>query len=301
MRRRRAALTLFLTSLLAVPGHTYETDQYILGHGSLEDAVEVLNEQVNEALAEIADEWQGLPDQAKFAREVYVRLGGRHWVDHLERWAIRSPAVDKALDGRRRSVYRGLPFWSTRANFFFGVGPTIKVHGVNLGTDKIGHFLSQGWKYHRRHLRGAPVERVVRLGVRNEGGYFGSLTTGTFSNADLVANFEGYLFYRSLFEGDVIPGKPSIVAWEPWSARIQRRFDFRDHVNDYWNEAQNPNRYDSLLRNPMLNRLRELCPEYELRPDRYVSAHDDELRLRYELLGLRDGRIFRLDLVCGET
>ncbi len=284
--------------MAAAPGFPYETDQYSLGEAPIADSVDLLNNRFNQELARIAAEWRGPASRARFARQVYARLGGRHWVDRLERWAIRSPDVEKALPGGRRSIYRGLPFWATRAGFFFGVAPTIRIHSVSLGTDKIGHFISQGWKYHRRHLRGASPERVLRLGVRNEAGIFGSLTTGTFSNADLVANYEGYLFYRSLFEDDVVAGKPAIIAWAEGGARIQRRFDFRDHVNDFWSEALNPSRFDSLLRKPMLARLRQLCPDYQRRPDLYVPERDEELRARYRHLGLRPGISHRLDRVC---
>ncbi len=297
--KRTAVALLLLAGLVAAPAVPYETDQYSLRQVALEDAVDLLNERVNEELARIAADWRRSADRGRFARQVYVRLGGRHWVDRLERWAIRNPAVDKTSLRRRQSVYRGLPIWATRMAFVFGVGPTIRVHGVLLGTDKIGHFLSQGWKYHRRHLRGLPLERVLGLGVRNEAGLFGWPSTGSYSNADLVANYEGYLFYLSLFEDDVLPGKPAIIAFGPDAARVQRSFDFRDHVNDYWDEALNPNHYDALLRKPMLARLRELCPEYERQPERYVSEHDEELRLRYRDLGMRDGSSHRLDLVCG--
>ncbi len=291
-------LAVIVLVLVAAPAAPYETDQYSGRQNEVEDAVELLNHRVNQALETIAGEWRGPADRGRFARRVYSRLGGRHWVDRLERWAIRSPEVEKVSMARRKSVYSGLPFWARRANFFFGVGPTIRVNGVLVGTDKLGHFISQGWKYHRRHLRGYPTERVVRLGVRNEAGIFGSPTTGTFSNADLVANYEGFRFYLSLFGGDEETGKPAIVTWEGGRARLQRPFDFRDHVNDYWDEALNPNRYDALLRTPMLVRLRELCVEYQSTPESYISADDEELRLRYRHLGLRDGTSHRMDRVC---
>lgn len=298
---KRTAAAVLLLAGLAPPASPYETDQYSIREMDVEDAVDLLNQRVNDVLVRIAADWHGPADEGKFAWEVYHRLGGRHWVDRLERWAIRNPEVEKLSEERRKSIYRGLPFWATRANFFFGAGPTIRVNGVLLGTDKLGHFISQGWKYHRRHLRGQPIERVVRHGVRNESGIFGSPATGTFSNADLVANYEGLLFYLSLFEDDARTGRPAIIAWQPDSARVQRDFDFRDHVNDYWDEALNPNRYDSLLRSPMLARLRELCPQYERQPERYVSARDEELRHRYRHLGMRDGTSHRLDRVCGDS
>ena len=39
----------------------------------------------------------------------------------------------------------------------------------------------------------------MRRSVTTERGVFGALTTGIYSNADLVANYEGYRFYRGLF------------------------------------------------------------------------------------------------------
>jgi hypothetical protein len=287
--------------LLAAAAAAYETDQYSHRLEPLEDSTELLNERVNTALTEIADEWRGGPDPRRFARAVYRKLGGRHWVDRLERWAIRQPMIEKRTQGRRGNIYRGLPFWATRVNFFFGVGPTIRVAGTLIGTDKLGHFLSQGWKYHKRHLRGHPLEKTVRLGIRNEASIFGSPFTGSFSNADLVANYEGFLFYRGLFEDDVVPGREAIIEWTDGGARLARRFDFRDHVNDYWDEALNPNRFDRLLSGPMLDRLATLCPQHDRDPATWVSASDAELRRRYAFLGMRDGTSHRLDQVCSSV
>lgn len=276
----------------------YETDQYSARNLVLADSVEALNEQVNQALLRIAAEWSGEPDPQRFARQVYKRLGGRHWVDRLERWAVRNNELDKFHPRRRGSVYSGLPPWATRANFFFGVGPTIRVYGVLIGTDKLGHFVSQGWKYHKRYLKSGSTEHAVRLGTRNEASIFGSPTTGTFSNADLVANYEGLRFYRSLFEDGVTGDLEAIVEWADGAARINRPFDFRHHVNDYWDEALNPNRYDRLLSRPMLERLRALCPDFDQDPDAWVSPQEDALRQGYSILGLRDGTSHRLDRVC---
>lgn len=297
--RRRLGCSFALVALTATGAAGYETDQYSQRLTPIADAVGRLNAKVNEALVEIAADWDRGADRRAFARAVYVRLGGRHWVDRLERWAIRHPEIAKTSPSRRRSIYRGLPFWATRINFLFGVGPTIEVAGVRIGTDKLGHFLSQGWKYHKRHLRGLPEATVVRLGRRNEASIFGGPATGSYSNADLVANYEGYRFYRSLFEGGIVGAKGPIVEWTAGGgARIARRFDFADHVNDYWDEALNPNRYDRLLRGPMARRLRTLCPQFERAPERFVADDDDALRARYAWLGMRDGSRHRLDRIC---
>jgi hypothetical protein len=198
----------------AHPALAYETDQYTGRLTEVGDSTLVLNQQLNDQLIEIVDNWHHGRDEGKLAREVYKRLGGRHWVDKIERWAIQSDSVEKLACTKKSSIYGGLPFWTTRFASLFGLGPSVRVNGVLIGTDKFGHFISQGRKYHRRHLRGHDDDRVLRLGRRNEAGLFGQVTTGVFSNADLVANYEGYLFYLSLFEDGVVAGKPSILAWD---------------------------------------------------------------------------------------
>lgn len=299
MRLRRLALGLGTLLLAGAPSRAYETDQFTARTVAIADSTEVLNAEVNRILIEIAGQWRGGPNRRLFARRVYARLGGRYWVDRLERWANRSPRVEKLPQRRRGSIYSGLPWWATRFAGVFGTGPTIRVAGALIGTDKLGHFLSQGWKYHRRHLRGLDEARVLSLGVRNEASIFGASTTGSFSNADLVANYEGYRFYRSLFEDDIVPGKPAIVEWLPGGgARIRRPFDFRDHVNDFWDEALNPNRYDRLLRGAMQRRLEGLCDEYRAAPAAFSSPDEASLRRRYDHLGMRDGTESRLDQLC---
>jgi hypothetical protein len=288
-------------TLVAGVASGYETDQYSHRDLQLADSVDALNDEVNRALEDIASSWRGGEDPRRFARAVYRELGGRHWIDRLERWAIRSPNIDKPERYKRHSVYRGLPVWARRVGFLFGVGPTLEVSGVRLGSDKLGHFLSQGWKYHKRYLRSRSEAHALRLGVRNEASIFGSPFTGAFSNADLVANYEGFLFYRSLFEDGVVGDRPAIVEFVGAGARLRRPFDFRDHVNDYWDEALNPNRFDRLMHGTMLRRLRELCHLYRAAPERWISAAEDELRERYSHLGMRDGTTHRLDRVCAPS
>lgn len=289
------ALALLLTGA-AVSAH--ETDQYSIRDVELADSTEALNDGFNRRLAEIADGWWRGENRAKFAKRVFYTLGGNHYIDKYERWARRNPEIETLWMPRSESIYRGGPFWATRVVFFFGLGPVIRLNDQLVGTDKIGHFLSQGWKYYKRHLRGVPDERVVGIGLRNESGIFGFMTTGVFSNADLVANYEGYLFYRSLFEDDIVPGKPALIEWLGSGARLQRPFDWRDHVNAYWDEALNPGIYDSLLRNRVADHLGDLCDLYREAPQAFVAADDQQLAERYAIVRLRDASHNRLDQLC---
>ncbi len=275
-----------------------ETDQFYDRDKPIADSTEVLNRKVNETIAEIVAGRRNDPKQKNIVNAVYRKLGGRRMLDKLERWLLESPQVEKREVRRRDSIYSGMPIWSTRFAFFFGLGKTLSINDQLIGSDKISHFLSQGWKFHKRYQKYGSEEAAARRAVLTERAIFGASSTGSFSNADLVANFEGYRFYRSLFEDDVIPGRPAILRWEDGGWVIQREFDWADHVNEYWDEALNMNSYDVLLRKRMHKKLVNICPQYWQDPAIYRIANEEELRGRYAHLGMRDTRDTRLDALC---
>ena len=276
----------------------YETDQFYNRSQPIADSTEALNRKVNETITEIVADWRKDDHQQALVDDIYHTLGGHHWVDKIERWAMKSPEVDRLETPRYDSIYSGLPIWSVRVTFLFGIGSTLRVNDQLIGTDKLGHFFSQGRKFYRRYLKYGSEEKSARQSVFTERAIFGSGTTGTFSNADLVANYEGYRFYRSLFEDDIVPGKSAIVRWENGGWIIQREFDWADHVNEYWDEALNINDFDVLLYGPMRKRLVSLCPQYWENPMLYTLENEEELKSRYAHLGMRDSWFLRLDTLC---
>lgn len=286
---------------LSAPAVAYETDQFYNRSQPIADSTEVLNRKVNDTLAEIVANWRTDDDQWAFVNSVYKKLGGRHWVDKLERWAMKSPEVDKLETPRYDSIYAGMPIWSTRTTFLFGIGSTLRINDELVGSDKIGHFFSQGRKYYRRYLRYESETEAAKQSAFTERAIFGSGTTGSYSNADLVANYEGHRFYRSLFEDDVIPGKPAILRWENDGWIIQRDFDWADHVNEYWDEALNVNRYDNLIYRRVRKRMIDLCPQYWDNPSLYTIENEEALKARYSHLQLHDTWHLRLDALCPAT
>ncbi|MDX1380746.1 MAG: hypothetical protein R3233_06480 [Xanthomonadales bacterium] len=285
-------------TLLAAAAAAYETDQFSNRAAPIEDATGVLNARVNSTLRTIAQNWDGPRDEARFVNAVFHEIGGHHWVDRLERWAMKSDQVQTLPTGRWDSVYHQVPFWSTRVASVFGVGPTIKLNGVLIGSDKIGHFLSQGRKFWFRWKRYDDEARAAERSAMTERQIFGRLTTGIYSNADLVANYEGYRFYRSLFEDGVVPGKPAILAWNGGHWVQQREFDWADHVNAYWDEALNINHYDRILYPKMREQLLDLCSEYHQAPALWTIDDEVALQRRYAHLQLEDTRELRLDQLC---
>ena len=276
----------------------YETDQFSNRLTPIEDSTELLNGQVNLAIEEAVTDWKGPRKDWKVVTSIYNDIGGHHWVDKIERWAMNSEEVEKLQPSRRESIYQGHPIWATRVAAVFGVGPTIKVNDVLIGSDKLGHFLSQGRKFYRRYLKYLDESKAAEHSAYTERALFGQGTTGVYSNADLVANYEGFLFYRSLFEDDIIPGKPAILAWQDNGWVIQRQFTWADHVNEYWDEALNINDFDTLLYPHMKERLLTFCPDYFQAPELYEIQNEDLLKERYEDLQLRDTTDLRLNNLC---
>lgn len=297
--RRRLRAGLLLALLLAVPAGAYECDQYTGRDAPLRDSLAPLDALVEQGLAQVVAAWRGPRDDLRFARKVYWALGGFHWVDKVERYAMDSPDIDRLPRGR--TIYTHAPMFAGRVLFFFGVGETLEVGGVRIGSDKIGHFFSQGFKYFRRERHGWTERRFIGWASRVEALIFGEFTTGVFSNADLVANYEGLLFYRSLFEDGAIPGKKAIIRFENGRAWQERPFTWADHVNDFWDEALNPSYLGKQLQRHVARRLPELCPLYRQDPGRWVAKGEEGLERRYAHIGMKDARFNRLDQVCAGT
>ena len=286
--RIRRTIVLIAGIVVAVATHGYETDPYTNRHVDISDCTPVLDEQVNEALDDLAASWTEGENEWRFIMALYRKLGGLHWVDKLERWAIKSDLVAKLPNSRKMSIYHGLPLYATRVAGLFGFGPTIKVNGAFIGTDKIGHFFSQGRKFYGRYLRKGDEARAARRSIITEKYLFGQLMTGVYSNADLVANYEGYLFYRSLFHDGIVADKPAIFRWEDGKPVKQRAFLWSDHVNAFWDEALNANRYDAWLLPHIHKRLIALCDQYLQNPSIYQMDNAEALFAKYRHVGVVD-------------
>lgn len=294
----RLLLTILLIGSVPATAGAYETDQFNNRQLPIKDSTPLMNYQVTQAVVSTILGWQGEADEMRVVDGIYKTIGGKHWVDKLERFAMDSSEVEKLPTPPHDSIYSGHPLYATRVAGLFGVGPTLKINNVLVGTDKLGHFLSQGRKFYRRWVKLQDESKAAEHSAYTERAIFGQMTTGSYSNADLVANYEGFRFYRSLFEDNVIPGKPAILAWKDNHWIMQRTFDWADHVNDYWDEALNINHYDELLYSHMKNRLLSFCDSYYENPDLWVVHDEEALKYRYRDLQLRETSELRLDSLC---
>jgi hypothetical protein len=296
----RAALALLGAFGAASAARAYEPDPVSDRLGDIADSTEALNREVNRRLAAIVANWRGPRDDRHLVYQVWDQLSGIYWVHHIEAYANRSPEVERLPTRRYHSIYTGMPFWATRVIFLFGVCPTVKLNGAFVGTDKLGHFFAQGKKYYLRWLKYHDEARAAEQSAYTERAIFGSKTTGVYSNGDLVSNYEGYRFYRALFEDGVIRGKPAMLHWDGARWELQQAFDWRDYVNPYWDEGIDISRYDHLLYPHMRERMLGHCGDYARAPERFGLSpeRDAEYQQRYAAIQLLDTNELRLDHLC---
>jgi hypothetical protein len=282
---RLAALIsgLVVTTCAFAPLRALETDQFYAWNRPLEDSTRAINEKLNADIAAALDRVNARRGNGacpcREARnairdQFYYLIFGR-----LELWASKASVVDRipktdadeALFRRRYLYHETSPFDPIR---WMPLSPTIEIRGIRIGTDKLGHFFSDGaWieePYRRALAKGATDEEALRRSLRfslvTERTILGMGSSGVFSLADSEANYQGLLFYRGLCSG---PNPALVPTPSGWSLR--RPFDIGDYVSPEWDESWQPNiysplrwakvrpvmrRYCGLLQDPVVRRRR---------------------------------------------
>lgn len=262
-----------LSFVASVGVRASETDQFTLPPQHLDDLGPdvaaivrgVLHAEVDELNAWAS--WRGTSAQAgaqdarderRFAERVYEKTGVGFPETTLE-GAIRYgrfPGRNVQFAPRiEDSIYAGTfsPFLLTH---LFDV-PTVRLYGVDLGTDKIGHMFQQGYEYFALYVeardRGfdeaTAVARAVLHGVGQERTVFGAMTTGVYSNGDLAGNYAGFKFYRNLFHevriGDRVLGPIVRRDGSRWIVDPERDNPdlLEPYVSEHLSEAYNPSLY----------------------------------------------------------
>jgi hypothetical protein len=284
---------LFLSAVLLLPSFSalaFETDQYNLPAEPLADigdevtayALENLEKAVGKLNAEIAAREACLKAPAKksgcasparerarlgelrseeaLARAVFKPLGGGvppftnsgTWMESHRFTA--QPARFKTSFGK--SIYHASPI------LYLTISETVKLYGVELGTDKIAHIFQQGYTYYRMVERAKakkipPAEGVlkaVKWGRKTEKTYYGFWVSGVYSNADLAANFAGMKFYENLTREIKIGAQtfpPLLVlrqgVWTFNENIKPREAVLKPFISNHLNEAYNPSVFVGLF------------------------------------------------------
>lgn len=189
------------------------------------------------------------------AMELYKLLGdGSIFYSHIGKWVNKhkfhsQPATYKSK--YLESIYIAAPI------DFATLSPTVRLFGVEFGTDKLDHFFQQGYKYYKLHkaavAKGMPpnqaLQKAINWGQMTERTYFGLLVSGVYSNADLYANYAGMKFYQGLTEpvsiGNETRAAILVLKNGKWTISVAdlRKDLLKPFVSDHLNEALNPSGY----------------------------------------------------------
>ncbi|OUR97758.1 hypothetical protein A9Q84_06040 [Halobacteriovorax marinus] len=177
----------------------------------------------------------------------------------IEEYILKKPeTIPQLRIPLEHSIYNGFRGIDFITRLPYGkLGSIVNINGVYVGSDKFGHFHTEGLEYFFKAYKDKSIPEVLgamKWGIKTEESYFGRWTTGVISYADLAANFNGMRFWNN-----VLALKPDILEQsngpyvecsdEKW---IQiKRFDWGRYIDETFDETINCNKFSS-------NKLRTL-------------------------------------------
>lgn len=199
------------------------------------------------------------------------------------------------------SIYRDIDYIEGFSLNLKELSDVLNIDGNLVGVDKIGHFFAEGWRYFEMiQYDGKSLHEALNWGKQRESGLFGYTTTGIFSYADLVANFNGMRFWikvlhkqddplqgviANLFERpyvtcdiqviDSIKAGEIVKAWE-----YHGKFDIADFIDGAWDEGNNCNSYaDPIIEEKVAKRIDQADPNFSCP---YHKEACSSVRAKYE-------------------
>ena len=238
MHRGLLLLALLASSLIATHTLAAETDNF---HGRdparVADSLRPLDAFVNTALDEAlarANEKPGCPADG-IHKAIKEKLGAMPF-GQAENFADEDKSVARVVVPKGQNIYtKKGTLWDSLA--VPSCSPMIRLSGKWTGTDKLGHFFSEGFDYYVRG-KGSALD-AYRYGSNTEKGLFGSETTGVRSYADLAANASGFSFYNEVLGGQ----SPYFECRGGRFTRTSRRFSWKDYISEAWDEAINCSKF----------------------------------------------------------
>jgi hypothetical protein len=246
--------------MVANAGGAAEIDSFTGRTQRLADSSAALERRLNDALeagVTRANQVSTDCDEEALYRELRHALASP-FIGHL---IAESLNEDETLDRRRilrsESIYRDLGLLDNISVHWKDLSAVVRVGDVLIGVDKIGHFVVQGWGYFETaYLEGKGIAAAMEWGEHTEETYFGLYTTGVYSYADLVADFEGMRFWLRVVGQSKDPldegwraNRPTVRCGRRfWIAgerrwRLSRKLRLSSYVTPAWDEAVNCCRY----------------------------------------------------------
>lgn len=308
IRLIKASLSIFLLSYVQAYSIAAEIDSVTSRHVKLPDVINdinlIINDRIHQAVEManadrlLIEEIEGIEIKTQRAEcdvgYLYTSLRQSIFQSYMVEWGLKGYDLDlqfrELLVGKAYSlrlddsIYRDIDYLEGFSLNLKELSDVASINGHVVGLDKLGHFFAEGWRYFEiSHEEDGSLPEAMDWGRGKEEGLFGTTTTGIFSYADLVANFNGWRFWNRVLleEGDPLKGPierffdRSYVSCDiqmiesikqlklvrAWA--INREFDLRDYIDAAWDEGINCNGYaDPFIEEKVKGRMTEIDAHY---------------------------------------
>lgn len=292
------SLMAFQTSLAA------EIDSVTPRGYKLENSLATINEIFNQRIQEGVDEANGQRDDIEdlegdeFCDQetLYTELRKAIFQSFTASWGLKGYSLDQQLRSLlagnsyslalEDSIYRDISYLEGFSLNLKKLSDVVNINDHLIGLDKLGHFFAEGWQYFElSEYKVANMDQALIWGQEQEEGKFGYTTTGIFSYADLVANFNGWRFWNKVLLSDDDPLKGLVAnlfnrpyvscdiqvfssiknrkvvrAWE-----VNTDFDLADYIDGAWDEGNNLCSYaDATIEKKVRSQVDDVNPDFLL-------------------------------------
>jgi hypothetical protein len=269
----------------------------------LEDSLYQLNSIINDRIQEGVDnanKWQSgfgtLPKESSCDEEIlYRELRKSIFGTLTASWGLKGYGLDKQLRSLltdksyslplKDSIYRDINYIEGFSLNLKELSDIVNIDGHLIGLDKIGHFFAEGWEYFEQtNEDDKTLTQAIQWGRDQEAGNFGYTTTGIFSYADLVANFNGWRFWNKVLHDKNDPlkdGFSNFFASSYISCNIQilnsirsrkiirkwsfkQKFNLMDYLDGAWDEGNNCVSYNNpIIEEKVMARIHTIKPDFK--------------------------------------
>ncbi len=235
-------INILLTTIFAFsPAWSYETHDVNCMGQKLPDIRAELNLETNRRIQSALQQTNMTSGPAcprENLTEVLKKSMAHPWTNNLETWVEKSSLV-KCRVKMDATEFGRFPPKEMEFLKLSKLSSGINVAGIYFGTDKLSHFMTEGFDYWQILVKGGTEADFLAHGKGEEEGKYGWAWSGVKSYGDMYANYKGLSFWGQLFDGP----KPFLKCQADGSWRQVREFDWKEYVSSGLNETINCNEY----------------------------------------------------------
>lgn len=256
---------------------SYEVDQFTRRNEPIRDstaltdaeinkriqyALESTNPNVFEKLLGVQGCGGSTKDHSESRRRLFTNLrdylATQNPIGLVEAWSEKNNEVAKRRVPLDQSIYRTAAQKSLIIKYF-GIASVVSVNKEQIGTDKLGHFLSEGYNFYlKAHIEDTAEKKtksVLLNSFSSETGLDGFATTKIKSYADMAVNYDGTRFWNKLcghltldstdaertyfLKNKCLPNSYLKCEGGSWILNPEQKFTLKDYVTPAWDETIN--------------------------------------------------------------